>query len=306
MEWLSASLGIGNFVIGLLLVGIACAVWGIGIERHLFAVRRASVKILPPKSSPITVLHIGDIHFAPWQKRKAKFVQSLSELNPDLVINTGDNLGHPKAIGPALTALAPLMQRPGVFVNGSNDYYAPVLRNPFGYLAKPSERSEGPVLETARLVGGFESAGWINLNNRAGSISINGVRLGFVGVDDAHDELDNLASIPDQVRSLKSTDIVLGVSHAPYLRVLEAMGTAGAAMIFAGHTHGGQVCIPGFGAMTTNCDLPNKFAKGLSAWRFAGNDVLLNVVAGLGHSIYAPVRFFCRPEVRLITLLPTD
>lgn len=296
MEWLFA----------LLLVALVSAIWGIGIERYLFTIRRENVKILPPKSAPISVLHIGDIHLAPWQKKKTNFVKSLGKLNPDLVINTGDNLGHKDAIGPVLTALAPLMQKPGVFVNGSNDYYAPVLRNPLGYLAKPSDRSEGPVLDTARLVGGFRSAGWLNLNNREGQITINGIKLGFIGVDDAHDELDNLTSIPAQANSLANCDLILGVSHAPYLRVLEAMGTAGASMIFAGHTHGGQVCVPGIGALTTNCDLPNKYAKGISAWRFSGRDVILNVVAGLGHSIYAPVRFFCRPEVRLITLLARD
>ena len=283
-------------------IGVLCAIWGIGIERFLFVIRRESVKVLPANSTPITVLHIGDIHLAPWQKRKAKFVQSLGRLKPDLVINTGDNLGHADAIGPVLTALAPLMERPGVFVNGSNDYYAPVLRNPLAYLAKPSERSEGPVLDTPRLVGGFKSAGWLNLNNREGQITINGLKLGFIGVDDAHDELDNLTSIPNQANALADCDLVIGVSHAPYLRVLEAMGSAGASMIFAGHTHGGQVCLPVIGALTTNCDLPTKYARGISAWRFAGRDVILNVVAGLGHSIYAPVRFFCRPEVRLITL----
>jgi predicted MPP superfamily phosphohydrolase len=290
----------------ILAAGLACAIWGIAIERYLFVIRRETVKILPPNSTPISVLHIGDIHLAPWQKRKAAFVHSLGALKPDLVINTGDNLGHANAIGPVLTALAPLMERPGVFVNGSNDYYAPVLRNPLGYLAKPSERSEGPVLETARLVGGFSSAGWLNLNNREGQITINGLKLGFLGVDDAHDELDNLISIPGQAKAVAGCDLVIGVSHAPYLRVLEAMGAVGTSMIFAGHTHGGQVCLPGIGALTTNCDLPVKYAKGISAWNFAGKNVILNVVAGLGHSIYAPVRFFCRPEVRLITLVAKD
>jgi predicted MPP superfamily phosphohydrolase len=296
MEWL----------LGLLFIAIAAAIWGIGIERFLFTVRRETVNVLPKNSPAITVLHIGDIHLAPWQKRKAKFVHSLGALKPDLVINTGDNLGHAAAIGPVLTALAPVLQLPGVFVNGSNDYYAPVLRNPLGYLARPSERSEGPVLDTPRLIAGFRSAGWLNLNNREGQLSIKGVKLGFIGVDDAHDELDNLDSIKPQANALANSDILIGVSHAPYLRVLEAMGTAGASIIFAGHTHGGQVCLPGIGALTTNCDLPNKYAKGISAWRFAERDVLLNVVAGLGHSIFAPVRFFCRPEVRLLTIIAKD
>jgi predicted MPP superfamily phosphohydrolase len=107
----------------------AVAIWGIAIERQLFVIRRESVRVLPIGSKPLTILHIGDIHLAPWQKRKAKFVHSLGELKPDLVINTGDNLGHKDAIGPVLTALAPLLQLPGVFVNGSNDYLGPVLRN---------------------------------------------------------------------------------------------------------------------------------------------------------------------------------
>ena len=280
------------------------AIWGIVIERQLFVIRRESVRALPTGSKPVTILHIGDIHLAPWQKRKAKFVHSLGELKPDLVINTGDNLGHKDSIGPVLTALAPLLQLPGVFVNGSNDYLGPVLRNPFAYLAKPSERSDGQPLDTARLLAGFGSSGWLNLNNREGSIVINGLNLGFIGVDDAHDDLDDISSLKPQSGRLGASDIVIGVSHAPYLRVLEAMAAAGASLVFAGHTHGGQVCVPGYGALTTNCDLPTKNAKGLSSWSFAGRDVILNVVAGLGNSIFAPVRFACRPEVRLITLLP--
>ena len=284
----------------------AVAIWGIAIERQLFVIRRESIRVLPAGSKPLTILHIGDIHLAPWQKRKAKFVHSLGELKPDLVINTGDNLGHKDAIGPVLTALAPLLQLPGVFVNGSNDYLGPVLRNPFAYLAKPSERSDGQPLDTARLLAGFRSSGWLNLNNREGSIVINGLNIGFIGVDDAHDDLDDISSLKSQSSRLGSSNIVIGVSHAPYLRVLEAMAAANASMVFAGHTHGGQVCVPGYGALTTNCDLPTKNAKGLSSWNFAGRDLILNVVAGLGNSIFAPVRFACRPEVRLITLLPTQ
>ena len=287
-------------------IAAAAAVWGIGIERHLYAIRRTSVKLLPKGSASITVLHIGDIHMAPWQKRKQKFIKQLGQIKPDLVINTGDNLGHRDAIAPVLTALGPLLQQPGVFVNGSNDYFAPVLRNPLAYLAKPSQRSEGPALDTARLVSSFRAAGWLNLNNREGAITINGVKLGFIGVDDAHDGLDDLNSLQSQANRVADCQVIIGVSHAPYMRVLEAMSKAGAAMVFAGHTHGGQVCLPTIGALTTNCDLPNKNAKGLSGWNFGGRDMLLNVVAGLGHSIYAPVRFFCRPEVRVITLEARD
>jgi predicted MPP superfamily phosphohydrolase len=282
----------------------AAAIWGIGIERQLFVVRRESLRILPPGSRALTVLHIGDLHIAPWQKRKLAWIAKLDELSPDLVVNTGDNLGHRSSIGPTLTALKPLLERTGAFVNGSNDYHAPELRNPLTYLGGPSKAGHGEKLETSRLVGGFTSAGWLDLNNRQGRAVINGVSINFVGVDDAHDGLDDLSSIPDDLAS--GADLVIGVSHAPYLRVIDAMGAAGVDLLFAGHTHGGQVCIPGFGALVTNCDLPRKNAKGISSWDVGGKTLILNVVAGLGHSIFAPIRFACRPEVRLLTLLPKN
>lgn len=291
-------------LLGLAALGLLAAIWGIGIERHLFVIRRESVRVLAPGSQPLTVLHIGDLHIAPWQKRKLAWIKKLGELSPDLVVNTGDNLGHSAAIGPALTALKSLLERTGVFVNGSNDYYAPVARNPLAYLSKPSERSEGQPLETARLVGGFTSAGWLDLNNRQGRAVIKGLSINFVGVDDAHDGLDDLSKMPTETELRSGADLVIGVSHAPYLRVIDAMGEAGVDVLFAGHTHGGQVCVPGVGALVTNCDLPRKNAKGLSSWTVNGKTLVLNVVAGLGHSIFAPVRFACRPEVRLLTLLP--
>ncbi|MFM6939251.1 MAG: metallophosphoesterase, partial [Rhodoluna sp.] len=248
--------------------------------------------------------HIGDLHVAPWQKRKLAWIHQLGELKPDLVVDTGDNLGHRLAIGPTLTALKPLLECSGVFVNGSNDYHAPELRNPLAYLGGPSKAGHGEKLQTERLVGGFTSAGWIDLNNRRGRAVIKGIRINFVGVDDAHDGLDDLSSLPSAETVTYDADVVIGVSHAPYLRVLDAMGEAGVDVLFAGHTHGGQVCIPGFGALVTNCDLPRKNAKGISSWTIGNKTLILNVVAGLGHSIFAPVRFACRPEVRLVTLLP--
>ena len=293
-----------TWILVILAIGALAAIWGIGIERHLFVIRRESLRVLAKGSQPISVLHIGDLHVAPWQKRKLAWIRKLGELKPDLVVNTGDNLGHRAAIGPTLTALKPLLERTGVFVNGSNDYHAPELRNPLAYLGGPSKVGHGEKLETERLVGGFTSAGWLDLNNRQGRAVINGTSINFVGVDDAHDGLDDLSRIPSASALASGADLVIGVSHAPYLRVIEAMGDAGVDVLFAGHTHGGQVCLPGFGALVTNCDLPRKNAKGLSSWAFGDKTMILNVVAGLGHSIFAPVRFACRPEVRLLTLLP--
>ena len=294
----------------LALIGLAaaCGVWGVFIERQLFVIRRDSVRVLPAGAQPIRVLHVADIHMAPWQGRKQRWLRSaLATEAYDLVVNTGDNLGHSAGIGPVLTALKPALAHPGVFVNGSNDYYSPVFRNPLAYTWRNSERSHGRPLDTQRMTGAFEAAGWRNLNNRGAVVSINGLRLGFLGVDDAHDGLARLETLPAQLAAKGSVDVTIGVTHAPYLNVVRAMAEADAVLVFAGHTHGGQVAVPGLGALTTNCDLPPRYAKGISAWSSeSGKATILSVSAGVGHSIFAPVRFAVRPELRILTLLPVE
>jgi len=289
--------------LGLVGLGLLIFAWASLIERHWFAIRRETLAILPVGSKPIRILHIGDVHLAPWQKRKMAWITRLANLKPDLVVDTGDNLGHPKAIDPLLSCFEPLLAMPGVFVNGSNDYFAPAARNPLNYLRSPSERKSNIRLDTQKLVNGFSEAGWLNLNNNGGALNLNGLKVGFIGVDDAHDRLDDLTSLTASRKQAANCDLLIGVSHAPYLKVIDEMGLQKVDLMLAGHTHGGQVCLPVFGAIITNCDLPRQHAKGLSAWNVQGHNMLLNVVAGLGHSIYAPFRLACRPEVRLLELV---
>ncbi len=251
---------------------------------------------------PIRVLHISDIHFAPGQKAKAKFLASLATLKPDLVVNTGDNLGHKNAINPCLSALEPLLGLPGVFVNGSNDYRAPKFRNPLKYFQGPSEVDRAADLDTERFTSELSGAGWLNLNNAGGSLTLAGLKLGFMGLDDPHEELDQIAALPTQKNLLTDADLLIGVAHAPYLRVIEAFTKQDASLILAGHTHGGQICLPGSKALVTNCDLPTEYAQGVSGWEFEGKQSLLHVSAGMGCSIFAPVRLFCPPSATLLTI----
>jgi predicted MPP superfamily phosphohydrolase len=285
-------------LVAAVLIGLAA--WAIVIERQLYVVRQQSIRVLPKGTKAIRVLQIGDIHLAPWQKNKMKFLRSLGEKQIDLVVNTGDNLGHKNAIKPLLDTLGPLLTKPGVFVHGSNDYFAPVAKNPFGYIFHSSAKPNSESLNTEELTKAFEGAGWVNLNNRFADVQVNRNRIRFLGIDDYHIGYAKFDLL------VKSDHFSIALTHAPYMEAIETLTGLGAQVIFAGHTHGGQVRIPFFGALTTNSDLPNRFARGLSGWEFEGKSSVLSVVAGLGNSIFAPVRFFCRPEVRLITLLPKD
>lgn len=291
-------------------VGVAAAVWGIGIERQLYTVRRHELRVLPRGAAPIRVLHLSDAHLAPWQRRKQRWIASLAQLKPDVIVNTGDNIGHADGLGGVRAAFAPFRGIPGVFVHGSNDLVAPAPRNPFLYFAGPSQHvPKAQNLDAAALDSYLsDELGWTDLNNAAGSLQVAGLRIDAFGVSDAHRDWDRLDDLPAAIGALgPGADLTWGVTHAPYRRVLDAFTDLGAGMLFGGHTHGGQVRIP-FSpkALVANCDIPLDQARGLSTWTHAGRTVPLNVSAGIGHSIYAPVRFGCRPEASLLSLLPHE
>ena len=289
----------------------SAAVWGIGIERYLFTVRQHRLALLPKGSAPIRVLHLSDAHMAPWQHRKQRWIAALADLHPDLIVNTGDNLGHEDGLRGLRAAFAPLRGIPGVYVHGSNDHTAPSPRNPLRYFLGPSNHiPTAEPLDTQALDGYLaDDLGWVPLNNAVASLEVAGRRVDTFGVSDAHRGWDRVDALPDPLAELQSAQrgvVTLGVSHAPYRRVLDAFTDLGADAILAGHTHGGQVRIPGFGALVANCDIPLSQARGLSTWTHRGRTVPLNVSAGLGHSIYAPVRFACRPEASVIDLVAEE
>ncbi|MFM6968696.1 MAG: metallophosphoesterase [Microbacteriaceae bacterium] len=299
-------------VTGALALGTGVFAYASLIERNAYRVRRESLDVLEPGAAPITVLHLSDLHLAPWQTRKIEWVRALADVNPDLVVATGDMLGHVDALPALRSALAAFASTPGVYVHGSNDYFGPSMPNPFEYLWKPSsDREHGEPLDTPRLEDLYTTLGWMNLNNSSGRMTVKGSALLVIGTDDAHlglERFDDVARAVDQTLedSTVPIDAVIGVTHAPYRRVLNFLTTLGADAIFAGHTHGGQVCVPGIGALTTNSDLPVSLAKGISVWNHQGRSAYLNVSAGIGTSIYAPVRFACPPEAVLVTLRARD
>ncbi|MEP9384486.1 metallophosphoesterase [Nocardioides sp. KR10-350] len=277
----------------------AYAAW----ESRDYVLRQVTVPVLPAGAPQLKVLHLSDIHMVPSQRKKIRWLADLMDTGPDLVVNTGDNLSHQRAVPAVLGALSGLLRVPGVFVHGSNDYFEPRLRNPVKYLLPDDgkRRTDVPQLPWRDLTAGFSRAGWLDLTNTRTSLTVKGVRVAFAGVDDPHlsyDRLDLVAGPADP-----AADVRLGVAHAPYLRVLDQYAADGYDAILAGHTHGGQVCLPGGRALTTNCDLDTARARGLHYYSAGGRTAWLHVSAGLGTSPYARVRVCCRPEATMLTLV---
>lgn len=281
------------------IAGVLAAAWAYFIEPNYFTIRREV--IARPNQKLIRILHLSDLHLTRKTKGLQSWLRTLEAEDPDLIVLTGDLIAEAQALDPLLDALEPLLDRPGVFVLGSNDYYAPVLKNPVKYLQSDNgEREHGTELPWHDLVSLLEARGWINLTNTETVLEIDGSKIQIKGVDDPHLNLDDFTEIDDYY---KDVDFKLAIAHAPYLRVLNKFTDLGAELILAGHTHGGQLRLPGYGALVTNCDLDKKRARGLHPHiSTAGNTSVINVSAGLGTNPFTPVRFACRPEAVMLTV----
>ncbi len=289
---------------GAVVAGAGVLAYAWGVERKSFRLRRFDVPILPPGSPPVRVLHVSDLHATPHQPWKVRWVRRLADLEPDLVVDTGDNLGSRHGIPAVLDALGPLLDRPGAFVPGSNDWFAPTPKNPARYLLPDTgERVHGTPLAWGELRGAFTDRGWLDLTHRRTTVSVRGLTLELAGVSDPHHRADHYDRVAGPVTD---ADVGIGLSHTPEPRVVDSFVADGFRLVLSGHTHGGQLRVPGIGALVTNCGLDRRRARGLWPWPDAATSegAYLHVSAGLGTSPYAPVRFACPPEATLLTLVP--
>ena len=285
----------------LLPLGALAAAWPF-VEPHLPVLRRAAVPVLAAGAAPIRVLHLSDLHLLPRHTRRAAWIRALACLRPDLVVSTGDHWSSAGAQELLTTTLGALTAdgTPAVFVPGNNDFFTPSRPSLTGYLrggGEPVRRR--PDLPWSAAAAALERVGWTDLTQRRLILQVAGRPLTLTGTNDGHLRRDRYDQVAGPVDGLG-----LGVTHTPARRLLSGFAADGHALVLAGHTHGGQLRVPGLGALVTNCDLERRRARGLSHSNTDGGTGWLHVSAGLGTSPYAPVRLCCRPEATLLELVP--
>ena len=151
----------------------------------------------------------------------------------------------------------------------------------------------------------MEAAGWMNANNKRGRIKVGEFDVEVAGIHDSHIGRDRYGAIAGPADA--AADLRLGVLHSPEPRNLDRFVADGFDLLLAGHTHGGQIRLPLYGPLVTNCGIERDRASGLHQHPYGPGPrqrAYLHVSAGLGTSPFAPVRFFCRPEATLLTLVP--
>jgi predicted MPP superfamily phosphohydrolase len=281
--------------------GALSLAYGTLYERNAFTLRRFDVPVLAPGASPVRVLHLSDVHILARQRRKQAWIRALASLQPDLVVNTGDTWSAASAIPAVMHAFEPLFEFPGVFVPGNNDYYAPTPKLPTRYfrpaamLAPPS----GARLPWPQLAAAMAHAGWIDLTHRRVTVKAGTSSVALAGTDDPHLRRARYERIAGPADA--AADVRIGVTHSPEPALLRRFAGDGYDLVLAGHTHGGQVRVPFGPALVTNCGIDGRRARWLHRW---DERMYFHVCAGLGTNPFAPIRFACRPEASLLTLVP--
>jgi hypothetical protein len=223
---------------------------------------------LPAAFDGFTILQLTDLHVDLSKAAMARVAQLVKDLRYDICILTGDYRG--KTWGPYEPSLAGMAE------------ICAALHGPlYGVLGNH---------DTIRMVPGLEEMGVKMLLNETEIIERDGERIYLAGVDDAHfyrmDNIEKTAdAIPDEAFSIL-------VTHTP--EIYRQAAHAGFDLLFSGHTHGGQICLPGGVPLTLSAVLPRGLGSG--AWRH--HDMIGYTAVGAGSSV-VPVRFNCPPEITL-------
>ena len=225
-------------------------------------------KELPPSFDGFTILHISDMHVDMNEAAMRHLSELVDALRYDLCVLTGDYRG--KTFGPFDATL-----------DGIARVRAHLTGSVYGVLGNH---------DTIQMVPGLEAMGIRMLLNESETIARGDQRIYLAGIDDAHYfRVDNIEKAGSQI---PSDEFSILLSHTP--EIYRQAAHAGFDLLLSGHTHGGQICLPGSIPITLDSALPRRMGSG--AWRY--HSMIGYTSVGAGSSIVA-VRLNCPPEITL-------
>ena len=285
----------------------------------------------------LTILHLSDFHLRQTFKGKRlfDFIQTLKSQRYDLILITGDMVENISNAGYLVQMLSPLKARYGKFaVLGVHDHYNKAFYE-FAKNMFKRKRSYDAVNDTEELSRKLKTIGIDVLNNESRILEIPGKDIGdieIIGLGEPVVEKLDLDKAFSEVDPLKEGDIVdgsnyseisselfdmdgtcvhrlnsigrlrLALLHTPDSHVLATLYKKDVDIVFAGHTHGGQVRLPFIGAIISGCRIKTRFASGL----FYLKKMVLSISRGLGEGKYAQFRCYCPPEAIRISIYSID
>jgi uncharacterized protein len=223
---------------------------------------------LPASFDGFTLLQISDLHVDMNEGAMQRLIELLPSLAYDLCVLTGDYRG--KTYGPF-----------GATIAGMARVCAYIARPIYGILGNH---------DSIRMVPALEEMGVRMLLNEAEALERGDQRIQLVGIDDAHYyRVDNIEKAVSQI---PADEFSILLSHTP--EIYRQAAHADFNLLLSGHTHGGQICLPGAIPITLDSALPRRMGSGL--WKY--RDMVGYTSVGVGSSV-APVRINCPPEITL-------
>lgn len=284
-----------NFLLGIAGGLILILIWAFFVEPNWHRLKRVKISIPKKIRKPITILHLSDIHFQKKLGSKKRFFQRLSMLNPDLIFLTGDIIDSDDGVDTAVRTLSGLRARYGMFmVLGNHDYYDYRFKDVVLYhagLTKLSEQRNN----VSRFTSELKKIGVTVLVNRSIRLEVHGNPVLIGGTDDP---VTQHIDFEKALHGLSPNTLNILLTH--HLDSLMKLSHRGVDLVFAGHTHGGQLRIPLLGPIVCESRLPRRYLAGLHEYK----GMMTFVSRGLGASRFTFPRFACRPEAIWFELLP--
>ena len=253
------------------MAGVLCVLYAWQVEPYWLETTHAQAPTakLPPGAKPIRIRHISDLHCDPKVRLEDKLPDIVAGLRPDLIVFTGDSINSREGL--------------------SN------FRRCMGRLAKlaPTFAVKGNWFPN---IDAFEGTGAAELNGQTVELEIGGAKIRIAGI--AYDRSSSAAGVLDKLNADDAFTIFL--YHKPDL--IYDVSRADVDLCLAGHTHGGQVALPFYGAMITLSKYGKRFEAGL--YRVGGTSMYVNRGIGMEGGRAPRIRFLARPEVTLIEIVP--